>query len=52
MKLVEPSATDRELLKKVLQESILPKWAARCSADCVKSFNDTIGKMLNVTASK
>lgn len=52
MKLVEPSAADRELLKKVLQETILPKWAARCSADCVKSFNDTIGKTLNVTASK
>jgi TRAP-type C4-dicarboxylate transport system substrate-binding protein len=52
MKLVQPTDADRELLKKVLQESILPKWAARCSADCVKSFNDTIGKTLGVTASK
>ena len=52
MKLVQPTDADRALLKKVLQESILPKWAARCSADCVKSFNDTIGKTLNVTASK
>ncbi|MEZ0172291.1 TRAP transporter substrate-binding protein [Microvirga sp. TS319] len=52
MKLVQPTDADRELLKKVLQESILPKWAARCSADCVKSFNDTIGKTLNVTVSK
>jgi Bacterial extracellular solute-binding protein, family 7 len=52
MKLVQPSEGDRELLKKVLQGSILPKWAARCSADCVKSFNETIGKSLGVTASK
>ena len=52
MKLVQPSDADRALLKKALQESILPKWAARCSADCVKSFNDTIGKTLGVTASK
>ncbi|WP_421446581.1 TRAP transporter substrate-binding protein, partial [Agrobacterium tumefaciens] len=35
MKLVEPSDADRALLKKVLQEAVLPKWAARCSAQCV-----------------
>lgn len=52
MKLVQPTDADRELLKKALQDSILPKWAARCSADCVQSFNDTIGKKLNVTVSK
>ncbi|WP_414472166.1 TRAP transporter substrate-binding protein [Microvirga sp. M2] len=52
MKLVQPTDADRALLKKALQESILPKWAARCSADCVQSFNDTIGKTLNVTVSK
>ena len=52
MVLVQPTEADRALLKKVLQESVLPKWAARCSADCVKSFNDTIGKELNLTANK
>ncbi|HEU6440719.1 MAG TPA: TRAP transporter substrate-binding protein [Microvirga sp.] len=52
MKLVQPSDADRALLQKALQESILPKWAARCSAECVQSFNDTIGKTLNVTVSK
>jgi TRAP-type C4-dicarboxylate transport system substrate-binding protein len=52
MKLVEPTPADRELLKKVTEEAVLPKWAARCSAECVKSFNETIGKTLGVTASK
>jgi len=52
MKLVEPSDADRALLKKVLQESVLPKWAARCSAQCVTDFNATIGKTVGLTASK
>ena len=43
---------DRALLKKVTQEAVLPKWAARCSAQCVKDFNATVGKTLGVTASK
>ena len=52
MKLVQPTDADRALLKKVTQEAILPKWAARCSAQCVLSFNETIGKTLGVTAKK
>jgi TRAP-type C4-dicarboxylate transport system substrate-binding protein len=52
MKLVEPTAADRDLLKKITAETIVPKWAARCSADCVKDFNATLGKQLGITASK
>jgi TRAP-type C4-dicarboxylate transport system substrate-binding protein len=52
MKLVQPTDADRALLKKVTQDAVLPKWAARCSADCVASFNETIGKTLGITARK
>ena len=52
MKLVVPSDADKALLKSVFSEKILPKWAARCSADCVASFNATIGKDLGITARK
>ncbi|MCQ2006211.1 TRAP transporter substrate-binding protein [Rhizobium sp. NRK18] len=52
MTLVVPSDEDKALLAKTLKEKILPQWAARCSADCVASFNDTIGKDFNLTASK
>jgi len=52
MKLVKPSDADRELLKKVTSETVVPKWAARCSAECVKDWNDTVGKILGITASK
>ncbi len=52
MKRVEPTDADRALLKKITAETIVPKWADRCSTECVKDFNATIGKLLNVTASK
>ncbi|MEO6363131.1 MAG: TRAP transporter substrate-binding protein [Caldimonas sp.] len=52
MKIVQPSAADRELLKKVLAETTIPKWAERCSAGCVADFNATVGKITGVTAKK
>lgn len=52
MKLVVPSAADQELLKKLTSTAVVPKWAARCSADCVQSFNETIGKKLDIVAHK
>ncbi|MCM2342301.1 TRAP transporter substrate-binding protein [Rhodoferax sp.] len=52
MVLVQPSEADRVMLKKVLQESVLPKWAARCSANCVTDFNATVGKLVGMTAKK
>lgn len=52
MILVEPTDADRALLKKITAETVVPKWAARCSAECVKEFNDTIGKIVGITASK
>lgn len=52
MKLVEPTETDLILLKKTLTETIIPKWAARCSEQCVVDFNNTIGQVVGVTALK
>lgn len=52
MVLVEPTEEDRVLLKKVLNEAVLPKWAARCSQQCVDDFNATIGKELGLVAKK
>lgn len=51
MTLVVPSAADRELLAKI-RADVISKWAARCSAQCVKDFNATIGKVVGVTAKK
>lgn len=52
MTLIEPSPADQALLKKVVEETMLPKWAERCSAQCVDDFNASVGKVLQVTAKK
>lgn len=52
MVLVKPTEADHALLKKLLADSVLPKWAARCSAQCVSDFNATVGKVVGMTAKK
>lgn len=52
MKLVEPTEKDFALLKDASYNVVVPRWAQRCSADCVKSFNETIGKQLGLTVEK
>ena len=52
MKIVQPSAADREMLKKALAEVTIPKWAERCSAACVADYNATVGKITGVPAKK
>jgi hypothetical protein len=29
---------------------VLPRWAARCGAECVRNWNDTVGKVVGLTA--
>ena len=50
MTLVQPAAGDVELRRKALLEQVLPRWAARCGAECVKNWNDSVGKVVNLTA--
>ena len=50
MTLVDIGSEDQELAKKILQETVLKQWADRCGADCVKEWNDTVGKALDVKA--
>lgn len=50
MTLVKPSAADLELRKKALLEQVLPRWAARCGAACVKSWNESVGRVVGLQA--
>jgi TRAP-type C4-dicarboxylate transport system substrate-binding protein len=50
MTLVPVTEADKALLKKTLTETVVPKWAARCAGDCVAKWNDSIGKIVGVTA--
>ena len=50
MVLVQPAPGDAALRLKALTDHVLPRWAARCGAECVKSWNETVGKVVNLTA--
>ena len=50
--LVEPSADDFKERDRILRDNVLKKWAARCSADCVKNWNDTVSPIIGVKAVK
>jgi TRAP-type C4-dicarboxylate transport system substrate-binding protein len=50
MKLVEASADDEKARQRILTNFVLKRWAGRCSAQCVKDWNATVGKYLNLTA--
>ncbi len=52
MTLVRPTPGDLATLKRVATQKMLPKWAARCSAQCVAEFNKTVGQVVGVTAKK
>ena len=39
-----------KLLKKIMLETVLPRWAKRCGSACAKQFNDTIGKVTGLSA--
>jgi TRAP-type C4-dicarboxylate transport system substrate-binding protein len=47
---VDPSPEDFKVLKKVMLETVLPRWAKRCGSSCAKQFNATIGKVNGLTA--
>jgi TRAP-type C4-dicarboxylate transport system substrate-binding protein len=47
---VDASAADLELLRQIMLETVLPRWAERCGSDCAAQFNDTIGKVNGLSA--
>lgn len=50
MHIVPPAPGDQALKKAALEQAILPAWAKRCGAQCTEEWNDTIGKLLHLTA--
>ena len=47
---VDASAEDLKLLRQIMLDTVLPKWAERCGATCAQQFNDTIGKVNGLSA--
>jgi TRAP-type C4-dicarboxylate transport system substrate-binding protein len=49
---IVPSAEDNAMLKDISKNVVLKRWAARCGTACVTEWNNTIGKVVGVTASE
>lgn len=52
MKLVEVTQADEDTARKALLGTVLPDWVSRTDAAYVKTWNDTVGKVVGVKASK
>lgn len=50
MTLVAATESDRALLARLLADVMVPRWAARCTGDCVPEWNRTVGALIGITA--
>ena len=50
MKLVEPSDEDLAIRDRIAADVVLARWAERCGEDCAENWNNTVGKVLGMTA--
>jgi TRAP-type C4-dicarboxylate transport system substrate-binding protein len=51
---VEPSPADVTLLETAMKDVVLKRWAKRCGSDatCISNWNDTVGKLVGLTATQ
>jgi TRAP-type C4-dicarboxylate transport system substrate-binding protein len=49
MTLVPATAEDRTLVRKSFMNTVSPRWAERCGAECVANWNRTIGRLYDLT---
>ncbi|UCE32816.1 MAG: TRAP transporter substrate-binding protein [Burkholderiales bacterium] len=50
MALVPVAAEDEGLRREALLQTVLPRWAKRCGAECATQWNETVGKLANLEA--
>ena len=50
MKLITPTAEDEALRREAMVKAVLPAWAKRCGAQCATAWNNSVGKLVNLTA--
>jgi TRAP-type C4-dicarboxylate transport system substrate-binding protein len=52
MTLVKPTQADLATIKRLAAQNVVQKWAERCTGACVNEFNQSVGKLLKITAKK
>jgi TRAP-type C4-dicarboxylate transport system substrate-binding protein len=50
MTLVPVGGDDERLMRAALRGVILPRWAERCGPDCTTAWNDSVGRLVGLTA--
>ncbi len=50
LKLVELSDNDKATVADLVTERVLGGWAERCGAECARDWNESVGKVLGVSA--
>ncbi len=50
MTIIESIAADRARLAEISENLVVRRWAARCGDACVKTWNETIGALVGMTA--
>lgn len=50
MKLVTPSEADLKARDTIATDVVLARWAERCGPECASTWNDTVGKVIGLTA--
>lgn len=49
---ITPSDEDQTMLKDIAQNVVLKRWAKRCGKKCADEWNETIGKVVGMTATE
>jgi TRAP-type C4-dicarboxylate transport system substrate-binding protein len=49
MKLVPTSDKDEKAVRQSFLNTVSPRWAARCGAACVKNWNETVGRLFDLS---
>jgi len=48
---IEPSDEDRAMLKKIVEDFVVKRWAERCGTQqCIDEWNETVGKLVGIQA--
>jgi len=50
MALIPVNDADHQKVRAIMQDVVVPRWAARCGAECAARWNETAGQVLNLTA--
>jgi hypothetical protein len=50
MTIVPVQPAEEETRRRLVEGTVLANWARRCGAECVREWNETVGKAVGLTA--